>query len=332
MIFGLPTWLFAIFVFLLLIIILLVSTLVYMIFFRKVQVIVFGANGMPPEIRKAAKKGNRLFLGRKANLPIYKNYLQQGKKKVYFAVKINEQSYIPYNLVDGKEEILKSDMEIDKIIEQDKSKFQKTLKSLNNQYSKTQKRLEIYNERLEDVSDKLQEAVQKESEGKKIMFVFSYGSTIKALKKQEKQLLKKINVLEERLKKIEELNKSEIGKSDKEKLKKKVFGVLPSLDVDYDWLSVVADAYEEGSKRFEFGLQKFAPFITIAVVAIMCIVGTIMVVKYNTDMTPIEAEAINEFSGSIEACSQYFSEWTKAQQEISRQERANQQSEVDIPK
>lgn len=329
MIFGIPTWLFAVLIFMILIIISLGAVLLYMLFFKKVQVVVFGANGMPPEIKKASKKGNRLYIGRRANLPIYKNYLQQGKKRIYFAVKIDEITYIPYNLVDRPEKISEADAQIDKIIEQEKTQFEKTLKTLNKNYSKNQIKLEKLKEILENVQDKIAEFDKKYKAGdEKFFFFFSIEKQIKSYKKQERRIQKKIKVVEDKLKEIEKLNKKELTETDKKKFQKKVFGVLPSLDVDYDWLSVVADAYEEGAKRFEFGIARFAPIIAVVVVAVMCIVGTIMVVKYNTDMSPIEAEAYADFGDDLAVCAQYFTEFQKAQNEAAKTQNQNQEANI----
>lgn len=168
-------------VFLSLIIISLIATIVYMLFFKKVPVVVFGTNGMPNEIMKAKKKKNKLFFKHGVNLDIVRNYVRSGKKSIYFADKIDERTYKPHTLTGEK------------------------------------------------------------------------------------------------------------------------------VDVNYNILNGIADSYEEGAVRFKFGLEKFAPFITIAVVAMICVLGTVMTMKYATSITPVEADAMKDLGSSLKICSQYIS-------------------------
>lgn len=192
-------------VFLSLIITSLIGTIIYMMFFRKVQVIVFGTNGMPNEIKKAKKKKNKLFFDKGANLDIVRNYVKSGKKAIYFADKLDERTYKPRSIV---------------------------------------------------------------------------GET---------------------------------------------------LSVNYNILNGIADSYEEGAIRFKFGLEKFAPFITIAVVTMICVLGTVMTMKYATSITPVEAEAMKDLGQSLKICTQYVS--TSQETNLALAETLSPQSKGgDIPK
>jgi len=317
MIFGLPTWLFVIFFALILAIMALMGVLIYMLFFRKVQVVVFGANGATSEIRRASKRRGRLWMGGKVNLPIYNNYLQQGKKKVYFAVKVDERTYVPYNLVQGPEEVYNIQEKSERLAEEGSAIDDKRVRRLNKRYNVIEKALYQEKERSQNIQDRIEQLNEKLKEGQDKLFgMVDIRQRIKVLKRQADKSQKTINAKQEKLDAIKALNQQELVKDRNESESKKFFGLLPRLDVNYDWLNVVADAYEEGTKRFEFGLARFAPYITLTVVVIMCSVLTIAAIKYNTSMSPAEADAYQEFGDDIRACAEYM---TEASQDIKSQ-------------
>ena len=201
----LPIYMIAILIFAVLIIVTLLSIIGYMLLFKKSTVVVFGNNGIPNCIKKGKKKGTRIVFKGGANFPITNNYVQEGKKKIYFCQQDDDRTFKPY-----------------------------------------------------------------------------------------------------------------IPPALKEK-------------VDYNLNNAVADSFEEGAKKFKFGFEKFAPFITITVVCVMCIIGTIMTVKYNTDIQPTELDAIIGAAEALDKASQNYAEGAKANQVIV-EKLGNQNNEGEPPK
>lgn len=236
---ALPLFLVVVLIFSALIIITLISTLVYFIFFNKVPVIAINNGSASAEQIRAKKKGNKLFY-KNSTIPIYKNYITIGNKKIYLALKIDDDSYVPYNLIgEGQVEFL------DKIYD-------------------------------------------------------------------------KINSKDEKLKELDE-----------EQANTRYYGFIPKLDIDYNFKAAIANSYHEGATRFKFGFDKIAPFALLTIFVIMIVIGTIMSVKYNTEMTPASASAIQELGANLEACAAFVSEGQQVNRAIL--EELNQGQRVSVP-
>lgn len=88
---------------------------------------------------------------------------------------------------------------------------------------------------------------------------------------------------------------------------------------DKSILNQIARSYEISANRFKIGIEPFLPFITIAMVALISVLGVSISMKYATDITPVEAEAISELSDSLRSCSQYVSTSQETNLELAQQ-------------
>jgi len=293
-------------VFAVLIIISLIAIIVYMLFFKKVTTIIFGSNGMPNEIRKAKKRKNRLDFGKGINVDIVNNYITQGKKRIYFAQKIDERTFIPFSFVNDVEAI--KEIEIAFNNSNEEKEFNKKLKlNFSKKYINLLNQIEEVNKKIDFAKNRILEETEKiDSDDRtflfinRVFFINNFERNLRLLNLKLGRLKKK----EESLRKLEEKKIANLGKSEK---KKSNYTVLGKVDVNYNILNGIADSYEEGAIRFKFGLEKFAPFITIAIVAMVCVIGTVMTMKYATSITPVEAAAMEDLGDSMKVCAQYVS-------------------------
>lgn len=233
---GLPLALIVVLIFAILIIVTLISVLVYFIFFHKVELIAFGNNGLPPEIMRVKKSKGRLW-GKNFNLPIIKNYVKDGKKIRYFAIKIDDSTYVPYNFLSNSE-----------------------LEALD----------EFYNSKIND-------------------------------------------------------------KGEEEKEQTRYYGLLPKFSVDFDLKAKMVDSCIKGMKRFQFGFDKIAPFAVLVIFVVLIVIGTIMSIKYNTEMTPAHVDTIRELGDSMQACSQFISEGQQVNAQLLESLQQERQQQVTIP-
>lgn len=294
----------------------LVTILVYLIFFKKVTVMIFGANGTPDTMRKAKKKQNKLFLSNKITLDIMNNYRKMGKKTIYFGYQVDEQTVIPFSIVNEEEEITKIEIQNNQKQLQKKAeklsqinystRYQKLIKQL----SKQEKSIEILEEKLAIEQNKLENGYEK------ILFFIQREKIIFSIQKKIKLGKKQLERLKTTEKKILELEEKKYEKLIQKKSTQQTYSILPKLKIDYEWNSIAADAYEESTKRFQFGLQKFAPFITVTVTIIFCVILVLGSMRYATTIEPIELEAIKEISNQNKQIAQYYTEGSKANKAI----------------
>lgn len=291
-------------VFLSLIIISLVATIVYMMFFKKVQVVVFGANGMSHDIRKVKQRKNRLDLGKGINVEIINNYISRGKKRIYFIQKLDERTFVPFSFVNDAEAIrsmeiaFNNDTEEKRFGEQLKANFSKKYKLILDQIEKTSAKIDFAQNRILEETEKIDSDDTKFLFINRVYFINNFERNIRLLSL-------KLGRLKKKEKTLRDLEEKKIEKLAKTKTKNINYTVLGKVDVNYNILNGIADSYEEGAIRFKFGLEKFAPMITIAVVAMICVLGTVMTMKYAASITPVEADAMKELGKSMQTCVQY---------------------------
>lgn len=305
------TLLIVVIVFAVLIITALIGVIVYMLFFRKVPVVVFGANGMPNEITKAKKKRNRLDFGKGINLEIVNNYIAKGKKRIYFVQKIDERTFVPFSFVSDAESI--KNIEVNYNYSKINKEFTKKLKAeFSTKYKVLLDKIDKLKQRIEFAQERIDQETEKINSGDdKFLFFIDRERIIKNFKKQIKQLNIKLSRLKKTEEKWRKLEEKKIEKFAKEKTQKIKYAQLGKVDINYNILSGIADSYEEGAIRFKFGLDKFAPFITIALVALICVLGVAISMKYATQITPVEADAMKDLGQSMKTCAQYVSESQK---------------------
>ena len=284
-------------VFTALIITALIGVIVYMLFFKKVSVVIFGSNGIPNEISKAKKKKNRLYFDKGINFEIVNNYISKGKKRIYFAQKINERTFVPFVFVNTEDDI--KNIEVDYNNKAEKKEFDKKLKlDFSKKYHKLIKTIDTIQQQIEYNQLKLDTQKQKIENGNDKLLFIDRNKFIIKFSNNIKQLnikLSRFKKLEEKLRKEEEIKFNDLCKKEKQKIK---YTVQNNVNTNYNILNGIADSYEEGAIRFKFGLDKFAPFITIALVALICVLGVAISMKYATQITPVEAEAIQDMSQS----------------------------------
>lgn len=316
-------------VFSILIISALAGTIIYMIFFRKVPVVVFGSNGIPDEITRAKKRKNRLEFGKGINLEIVNNYIAKGKKRIYFVQKIDERTFVPFTFV-KKADAIKS-IEVAYNNKKEGKEFEKKLKAdFSKKYKTLLERIDQIKKKIEFAQERIAEETEKINSGDETFFFMSRERFIKNFKNQIRQFnikLDRMKKTEEQWRKIEEKKIAELGKEKKQKIQ---YAELGNIDVNYNILSGIADSYEEGAIRFKFGLDKFAPFITIALVALICVLGVAISMKYATQITPVEADAMKELNKGMQVCTQYVSESQKTNLALAQELRPK--AEEDTPK
>ena len=105
-----------------------------------------------------------------------------------------------------------------------------------------------------------------------------------------------------------------------------------SKSVDNNILNGIASAYEIGSKRFQLGLEGLMPFISVVMVALICIIGVSASVKYSTDITPIEADMFEKLGDNFEVCASYVSESQKTNLELAKELGFKENEESEVPK
>lgn len=99
---AVSVWIIIGIVFFVAVILILFGIMIWMLFFRKVQVLIYDSKGRPFQIINATKKGKTLWFQKK-NWAATEDSIQRfGKKVIYMAQRVDENSFIAYCLK-GKE-------------------------------------------------------------------------------------------------------------------------------------------------------------------------------------------------------------------------------------
>lgn len=287
------------------------SYLIYILFFKKSTVIVFGGNGLPNEVIKARKVKNRLYFSNGSNFLIMNNYIKQGNKFVYFAYKMDDISYLPYNFVKSEESVLSTSKINDNKFDDDYIKNFASNK-ISKEFKKLIKKISNFESKIDILTIKLYNSKEK----KKL-----------SIKTKIESLSKKLDTLKEQHNKLIESEKDKFSKLSETKSECK-FSIIKSLEVDSEWSHMLASSFEEGASRFKFGLDKFAPLISVVVVVLLCVIMVLGSVKYVTTLDPVELEVLDKVSKTLESISIHYTEGAKANLAITETLNKNTVSEV----
>jgi len=88
------------------------------------------------------------------------------------------------------------------------------------------------------------------------------------------------------------------------------------LKADEHWLEALNKSYANSAMKFKFGIEKYKELISLVITTCFICIMVLGAVKYTSDITPIEAEAIAESAKAFENAAQYYSEGAKANQAI----------------
>lgn len=88
------------------------------------------------------------------------------------------------------------------------------------------------------------------------------------------------------------------------------------LKADENWLEALNSSYRDSAVKFKFGIEKYKELISIIVTTCFICIMVLGAVKYTSEITPVEAEAIEQSAKAFENAAKYYAEGSKANQLI----------------